>query len=73
MAQMPQKTPIVSETQTSCRGLVAVNALPVAHHPNMTDISECQERPVMEMLSGKGADASVPYNVWINPPSTIHP
>ena len=27
----------------------------------------------MAMLSGKGADASVPYNVQIKPPSTIHP
>ena len=55
MAHRPQNTPTASVSQIKRCERVAVNALPIAHHPTMTVINACQDSPVMEMLRGKGA------------------
>jgi hypothetical protein len=41
-------------------GRLAVRAFAVAYHPTKTEMKACQDRPVMEMLTGNGADSSVP-------------
>src|SRR5687768_2434380 len=55
MAQIPQKTPTASEIQTRPDAREAVSARPVAHHPTITESSACQDKPVIEMLTGNGA------------------